>query len=85
MGMETLDSCSSLFSPFLLATAVPLYAGLIRVSIDGMDIGLKAQVCTEILGLHISHTIDESQHLEPSAKVSMLLIQTFQNIHRLSL
>lgn len=83
MGMETLDFYSSLFPRFLLATTISLDAALIKVSVDTVELGLKVQASAEILGLHISHTANESQHLEPSAKVSMLLIQNFQNMHML--
>lgn len=72
-------------STSLSADIISSASGLIRFSIDGGEIGLKAQASTEILGLQISHTIDESQHIGPSAEVSMLLIQTFQNIHMLPL
>lgn len=83
MGMETLDFYSSLIPRFLLATTISLDAALIKVSVDTVELGLKVQASAETLGLHISHTANESQHLEPSAKVSMLLIQNFQNMHML--
>lgn len=64
-------------SSSLLATIISSSSGLNRFSIDGREIGLKAQASTEILGLKVGHTINESQSIEPSAKVFRLSIQTF--------
>lgn len=84
--METLVACSALFlPPSLPATPIASASGLIRCLTDGREIGVKGQSSTNILGRQISHITDESQHIEPSAGVSGLLIQTFQTTHVLSL
>lgn len=73
--------CSSSYPP---AATISSASGLPRFPIFGEEIELKAQASIEILGLQVSHTVDESQHIEAGAKVSMALIQPFQNVHMLS-